>query len=141
MVSLKINGVLRTCLIDTGGSYSLIRQSLVEPTEMYSEDMQSLCLRGITGHEIRLHGTTKSNIETETGGVGTSFELIVCDDKMLKDVEVLLGRDFFAQQEAEISYKREPSLLLWGQKILMRSTREVMEMMSVQDDKVIKNED
>ncbi|CAG9833223.1 unnamed protein product [Diabrotica balteata] len=61
----------------------------------------------------------------------TKARFIVCSDITLGEVLMLLGRDFLANHKAIISYKDEPSLILWGQSIPMITAGEIMEVMTV----------
>ncbi|CAG9833244.1 unnamed protein product [Diabrotica balteata] len=117
--------------IDTGGAFSLIRKSLIQDKNINPEITQSLSLRGITGHEIDIYGTTYVDIQTTPKSRKTKARFIVCTDITLGEVSMLLGRDFLANHKAIISYKDEPSLILWGQSIPMLTAGEVMEVMTV----------
>lgn len=64
VVTLRINEERRSCMIDTRGSYSLIKKSVIAKEHIDPQILESLCLRGITGHEIEIYGTTLAKIQT-----------------------------------------------------------------------------
>lgn len=124
---LAINGSWRRCMVDTGAAVTLIQKRWVPEDMIEPEGARELGLTGITGHSITTYGTTTVEVGLDLEKTLEVMEMIVCDDDVLDNTDLLLGRDFLEKLKATLDYAEQPTLYLWGEKATLWTSEDERE--------------
>lgn len=121
--------------MDTGAAATLIQRQLVPEAMIDPDGAEGLMLIGVTGHKLRVYGTAEVSVgTTDADGQDDALaehSMVVCDENVLNEVQVLIGRDFLSAQRAVINYEKNPIMLIWGQQIPLYTVEECQENLGI----------
>ncbi|KAJ8967086.1 hypothetical protein NQ314_003098, partial [Rhamnusium bicolor] len=120
VVNLELNGRRCGCLVDTGAAMSLIRESLVREENFRRYRREDLTLVGVTGHVMKNFGMIYADLLLPASRRRLNGAFMVCRDQAFEDngIDILLGRDFLADHDAQIFCGDEPMITLLGECVL-----------------------
>ncbi|KAJ8962461.1 hypothetical protein NQ314_005723 [Rhamnusium bicolor] len=125
IISLRLNGKTRGCLVDTGAAVSLMKYRTAMEESLRLEECTETTLTGITGHPLNTYGIVHVNLETPITKTKVGGDFIVCEDEIFgsqTEVDILLGRDFLAAHNVVISCGLVPAVEICGEYVLEGSS-------------------
>lgn len=123
-VAMEVNGKQCYCLIDTGAAVTLVNRSIVNETNIQKQT-DEIRLVSVTGHRLKIFGTTKLSLGIKKGIVEAEFEAYVCDNETAGITPIILGRDFFVANNVHLLYGPRPVMLVWNYEVEFCSRNEI----------------
>lgn len=125
IIMLDIDNRITRCIIDSGSAVTLIKQGIVQRQDVDPYGACDLYLTGVTGHELRVHGTINIRIGPIGSTRRSTWQAVVCDDFVLGRNECLIGRDLLTEFSVGLSFGVAASFNAWGVSIPMYTPEEL----------------
>lgn len=97
-VSVRLDNRYIHCLVDTGAAYSLCSKSIIPQDAVINDS--PIKLKGVTGTPLHVVGSTIIILNFNGETVSVNFIVVSHIDN-----DIILGRDFLAEHECNISFK------------------------------------
>ncbi|KAG5881110.1 hypothetical protein JTB14_024355 [Gonioctena quinquepunctata] len=79
----------------------------------------------VTGHQLKIFGTTRLFLRTHQCRDKVEFEAYVCENETTEPTQINLGGDFLDKNRVQLRYGPKPVMRLWGQTVYFHSRREI----------------